>query len=338
MNQTIYQWVADVDYIHIIVIHPYSSSSNRSLKFRHPSNQSYIHFWYTVPQWPHRRIMAATNCQVSYLADDIFKCIFLNENWGIGIDRNFNENTCKSALFLVMAGCLIDDQPLPGPILTNMSLWHTGLRELNGQTPGACLNIKMSSYQKRDSHYKDMCPSFPITHISCSLHQCVTEYVVVVNPKCVFPLAPVSSVVPCFIVSFGCRYSRDSRICRPWIPIHNSSSSDLVTSHAYRAWASYQIRKIASCACARNAGKVFPTTDLTGNCQLAISACITARASRHVSGSVIHGGGRNGPGIPGACAISLSGKRPIQISPWLYTRMIDTFYKQCTNSPTRASH
>ena len=46
------------------------------------------------------------------------------------------------------------------------------------------------------------------------------------------------------------------------------------------AWASCQIRKIVDCACAGNAGIVFPATAFKGNCQLAIPACITARASR----------------------------------------------------------
>ena len=46
------------------------------------------------------------------------------------------------------------------------------------------------------------------------------------------------------------------------------------------SWASYQIRKIAGCACAGNAGNVFPATDFKGNRLLAIPACITARASR----------------------------------------------------------
>ena len=45
-------------------------------------------------------------------------------------------------------------------------------------------------------------------------------------------------------------------------------------------WASYQIRKIAGCACAGNTGNVFPATDISGNYRLAIPACITARASR----------------------------------------------------------
>ena len=45
-------------------------------------------------------------------------------------------------------------------------------------------------------------------------------------------------------------------------------------------WASYQIRKIAGCACAGNAGNVFPATDFKENRWLAIPTCITARASR----------------------------------------------------------
>ena len=45
-------------------------------------------------------------------------------------------------------------------------------------------------------------------------------------------------------------------------------------------WASYQIRKIVGCACTGNAGNVFPATDFKGNHQLAIPACITARAWR----------------------------------------------------------
>ena len=42
------------------------------------------------------------------------------------------------------------------------------------------------------------------------------------------------------------------------------------------SWASYQIRKIAGCSYARNAGNVIPATDLKGNHQLAFPACITA--------------------------------------------------------------
>ena len=52
-------------------------------------------------------------------------------------------------------------------------------------------------------------------------------------------------------------------------------------------WASYQIRKIADCACAGNAGDVFPATDFKGNCGLA-----SRHASRHVchARAVMHDG------------------------------------------------
>ena len=63
------------------------------------------------------------------------------------------------------------------------------------------------------------------------------------------------------------------------------------------AWASYQIRKIVGCACAGNAGNVFPATDFKGNRYLAIPACIMAC----MWGSLSCGGGENVPGIPGAC-------------------------------------
>ena len=46
------------------------------------------------------------------------------------------------------------------------------------------------------------------------------------------------------------------------------------------SWASYQILKTVGCACAGNAGSVFPATDFKGNCQIATPACITARTSR----------------------------------------------------------
>ena len=48
----------------------------------------------------------------------------------------------------------------------------------------------------------------------------------------------------------------------------------------WRPWTSYQIHEIAGCACAENAGNVFPATDFKGNRWLAIPTCITARASR----------------------------------------------------------
>ena len=71
-------------------------------------------------------------------------------------------------------------------------------------------------------------------------------------------------------------------------------------------WASYQIRTIAGCACAGDAGNVFPTRRLQrkplvsdpdmhhGTCVMHVPWCM--------SGSLTCGGGENVPGIPGACA------------------------------------
>ena len=67
-------------------------------------------------------------------------------------------------------------------------------------------------------------------------------------------------------------------------------------------WASYQIRKIAGCACAGNAGNVFPRRRFQrkpivgdhGTCVMHVPWCM--------SGSLTCGDGENVPGIPGACA------------------------------------
>ena len=66
------------------------------------------------------------------LADDIFKCIFLNENDSISIKNSLkfvprspiNNN---SALVQVMAWHRIGDKPLPEPMmaqLTDAYMWH----------------------------------------------------------------------------------------------------------------------------------------------------------------------------------------------------------------------
>ena len=81
---------------------------------------------------------------------------------------------------------------------------------------------------------------------------------------------------------------------------------DIIYLHCFPPWASYQMRKIAGCACAGNAGNDFPATDFKGNHQLVIPACITARVSRTCRDAcrdrLTRGGGENVPGIPGACA------------------------------------
>ena len=71
-------------------------------------------------------------------------------------------------------------------------------------------------------------------------------------------------------------------------------------------WASYQIPKIACCACAGNAGNVFPRRRfqrklLVSDPGMHHGTCVT-HVPWCMSGSLICGDGENVPGIPGACA------------------------------------
>ena len=72
------------------------------------------------------------------------------------------------------------------------------------------------------------------------------------------------------------------------------------------SWASYQIRKIAGCACAGNAGNVFPRRrfrrkPLVSDPDMHHGTCVT-HVPWCMSGSLTCGNGENVPGIPGACA------------------------------------
>ena len=70
--------------------------------------------------------------------------------------------------------------------------------------------------------------------------------------------------------------------------------------------ASYQIHKIASCACAGNAGNVLPAHRLQRKPLVSDPGMHHGMCVTHVpwcmSGSLTRGGGGNVPGIPGACA------------------------------------
>ena len=72
------------------------------------------------------------------------------------------------------------------------------------------------------------------------------------------------------------------------------------------AWVSYQIRKIASCACAGNAGNVFPRRQfqrkpLVSDPGMHHGTCVT-HVPWCMSGSLTCDDGENVPGIPGAFA------------------------------------
>ena len=71
-------------------------------------------------------------------------------------------------------------------------------------------------------------------------------------------------------------------------------------------WTSYQIRKIAGCACAENARNVSPRRlfqrkPLVSDSGMHHGTCVT-HVPWCMSGSLTCGDGENVPGIPGACA------------------------------------
>ena len=86
-----------------------------------------------------------------------------------------------------------------------------------------------------------------------------------------------------------------------------SSLFDQITS--YSTWASYQIRKIAGCACAGNAGNVFPRRrflrdPLVSDPGMHHGTCVT-HVPWCMPGSLTCGDGEHVPGIPGACASAI---------------------------------
>ena len=92
-------------------------------------------------------------------------------------------------------------------------------------------------------------------------------------------------------------------------PTHTKSSHSHkreTLSLGLMPWASYQIRKIAGCACARNAGNVFPRRrfqrkPLVSDPVMHHGTCVTHVPSC-MSGSLTCGDRENLPGTPGACA------------------------------------
>ena len=74
----------------------------------------------------------------------------------------------------------------------------------------------------------------------------------------------------------------------------------------HSSWASYQMREIAGCACAGNAGNVFPCRrfqrkPLVSDPGMHHGTCVT-HVPWCMSGSLTCGDRENVPGIPGACA------------------------------------
>ena len=101
-------------------------------------------------------------------------------------------------------------------------------------------------------------------------------------------------------------------------------------------WASYQIRKIAGCACAGNAGNVFPRRrlqrkPLVSDPDMHHGTCVT-HVPWCMSGSLTRGGEENVPGIPGACAPTI-----LRIWQEVHTAQSSTvdFWNRCWRNNTR---
>ena len=78
--------------------------------------------------------------------------------------------------------------------------------------------------------------------------------------------------------------------------------------HYKATWASCQIRNIAVCACAGNAGYVFPRRRLKSKSLVSDPGMHHGTCVTHVpcmSGSLTRGGGENVPGISSACASAI---------------------------------
>ena len=84
---------------------------------------------------------------------------------------------------------------------------------------------------------------------------------------------------------------------------------DTILGFQVRAWASYQIRIIASCACAGNTGNGFPCgliqrSPLVSDLGMHHGTCVT-HVPWCMSGSLTRGTGENVSGILGACASAI---------------------------------
>ena len=109
----------------------------------------------------------------------------------------------------------------------------------------------------------------------------------------------------------------------------------------FALWASYQIRKIAGCACAGNTGNVFPRRrfqrkPIVSDPGMHHGTCVT-HVPWCMSGSLTCGNGENVPGIPGACAPAIL--RIWQEAHWwpiLLTRVRATVFNSLTRLPSAA--
>ena len=109
----------------------------------------------------------------------------------------------------------------------------------------------------------------------------------------------------CFL-SVDIMYTRKVYVAVRYYGYFQNGWCDNTWKGAWKEWASYQIRKIAGCACAGNAGNVFPRRrfqmkPLFSDPGMHHGTCVT-HVPWCMPGSLTCGDGENVPGIPGACA------------------------------------
>ena len=123
----------------------------------------------------------------------------------------------------------------------------------------------------------------------------------------------------CVVISLSetglrCHYSDNA--CHLTPVIYITAKYDITA--ASHQWASYQIRKIAGCACAGNAGNVFPRRrfqrkPIVSDPGMHHGTCVT-HVPWCMSGSLTCGDGENVPAFPAHAhpQFYVSGKRPIE--------------------------
>ena len=122
--------------------------------------------------------------------------------------------------------------------------------------------------------------------------------------------------------SLGIESAMKRDVSKNWCTLQWCASRGWVIAHenwtSWVPWASYQIRKIAGCACAGYTGNVFPRhrlqrKPLVSDPGMHNGTCVT-HAPWCMSGSLTRGGGENVPAFPAHAhpQFYVSGKRPMR--------------------------
>ena len=157
---------------------------------------------------------------------------------------------------------------------------------------------------------KNMCISYGIWFCSLLSHETSNDCIVCFwcNALHQYHMSTghLKSLATWLLVQKLLETNKKENITRPHCWLLLDSIHKWPAMHRVSPWASYQIRKIAGCACAENAGNVFPhrrfrRKPLVSDPGMHHGTCVT-HVPWCMSGSLTCGGGENVPGIPGACA------------------------------------